>query len=345
VVPETGKPAPQTGKPAPQTGKTVPRTGKAVSGTGKAERGLAAGEAAGLAIETVGLTKRYRRATALSDCSVAVPQGRISALVGPNGAGKSTLLRLLTGLARPTDGTAVVLGSAPRQDPAFLAGIGYLAQDVPLYRRLSAEDHIRAGARLNRRWNDASARTRLRELGVPLDRAVGKLSGGQRAQVGLTLALAKQPRLLLLDEPVAALDPLARRHFLSTLATAMVESEGSLTVVLSSHLITDLERVCDHLILLTESRVQLCGDIDELLAGHAVLVGPRKDTAAIERTHTVVYTTTTPRQSTLVIRRGGPVIDPAYEAEDISLEDLVLAYMGAAAPAAYAHLSTVGEEQ
>ncbi len=299
------------------------------------------------AIETGGLTKRYRRATALSDCTVTVPQGRISALVGPNGAGKSTLLRLLTGLARPSAGSAAVLGGTPRQDPAFLAQIGYLAQDVPLYRRLSAEDHIRAGARLNTRWDGASARTRLRELGIPLDRAAGTLSGGQRAQVGLSLALAKRPRLLLLDEPVAALDPLARRHFLSTLTTAMAESEDGLTVVLSSHLIADLERVCDHLILLAGSRVQLCGDIEDLLAEHVVLVGPRKDTAAIERAHTIVHATQTARQTTLVIRRerSRPLIDPAYQAEEIGLEELVLAYMGAAAPTAYAHLSTVGEEQ
>jgi len=297
------------------------------------------------AVETAGLTKRYRRVTALSDCTVTVPQGRISALVGPNGAGKSTLLRLLTGLARPTGGSARVLGGTPRQDPAFLAETGYLAQDVPLYRWLSAEDHIRAGAHLNRRWEGTVARARLRELGVPLDRAVGTLSGGQRAQVGLSLALAKRPRLLLLDEPVAALDPLARRHFLSTLTTAMAESEEGLTVVLSSHLIADLERICDHLILLAESRVQMCGDIDELLAEHTVLIGPRKDTAAIERTHTVIHATQTARQTTLVIRRGGPVIDPAYQAEEIGLEELVLAYMGAAAPAAHAHLSTVGEEQ
>jgi ABC-2 type transport system ATP-binding protein len=296
------------------------------------------------AIETAALTKRYRRATALSDCSVTVPQGRISALVGPNGAGKSTLLRLLTGLAWPTDGSALVLGGMPRQDPEFLAEVGYLAQDVPLYRRLSAEDHIRAGAHLNKRWDGPSARTRLRELGIPLDRAVGALSGGQRAQVGLSLALAKRPRLLLLDEPVAALDPLARRHFLSTLTAATAESETRLTVVLSSHLVADLERVCDHLILLAGSRVQLCGDIDELLAEHTVLVGPRKDTGAIERAHTIVHSTRTPRQTTLVIRRGGPVLDPAYQSEEISLEDLVLAYMGAAAPAAYDHLSTVGEQ-
>ena len=215
------------------------------------------------AIETRGLTKRYRRITALSDCSITVPEGRISALVGPNGAGKTTLLRLLSGLASPTSGEAAILGSAPRQDPAFLAEIGFLAQEIPLYRRMSAEDHIGIGAHMNPRWDGESVRDRLRRLNIPLDAAVGTLSGGQRAQVALALTLAKRPRVLLLDEPVAALDPLARRHFLGTLADAV--AAGGLTVVLSSHLVADIERVCDHLILLASSRVQLCGDIEGLL--------------------------------------------------------------------------------
>ena len=293
------------------------------------------------AIETRGLTKRYRRVTALSECSVTVPAGRISALVGPNGAGKTTLLRLLAGLARPTGGTAAVLGGAPRQDPAFLAQIGYLAQEIPLYRRLSAEDHITAGAHLNPRWDGAAARTRLDDLRVPLGQPVGTLSGGQRAQVGLTLALAKQPRVLLLDEPVAALDPLARRQFLATLTTAVADAEGGLTVLLSSHVIADLERVCDHLVLLTGSRVQLSGDIDALLAEHKVLVGPRKDTSSLERAHTVVEATRTDRQSTLLVRLGGPALDPAYQVSDVGLEDLVLGYLGAAAAPGSGHLSTV----
>jgi ABC-2 type transport system ATP-binding protein len=297
------------------------------------------------AIETHELSKRYRRVTALSDCSITVPEGRVCALVGPNGAGKTTLLRMLAGLSRPTGGTAVVLGGEPRQDPAFLSEIGFLAQEIPLYRRFTAEDHIHIGAHLNKRWDGQSVRTRLMGLNIPLDRAVGKLSGGQRAQVALALTLAKQPRVLLLDEPVAALDPLARRHFLGTLTAAVADSGGELTVMLSSHLIADLERVSDHIVVVSSSRVQVCGDIDDVLASHKVLVGPRKDTAALERTHQVVHAVRTARQSRMLVRLNGPLIDPAYEAEDVSLEELVLGYMGADAPSAYAHLSAVGEDQ
>ena len=294
-------------------------------------------------IQACGLAKRYGRVTALSDCALTVPDGRICALIGPNGAGKTTLLRLLAGLARPTAGQMTVLGGRPRQDPAFLAGIGFLAQEIPLYRRFTAEDHIGIGAHLNRRWDAASARDRLRALNIPLDRAVGKLSGGQRAQVALALTLAKEPRLLLLDEPVAALDPLARRNFLAMLAAAV--ADGGLTVVLSSHLVADLERVADHLVLLASSRVQLCGDIDALLAEHQILVGPRKATTAIEKTRTIVQAVRTARQTTLLVRGNAPVIDPAWESADVGLEEMVLGYMGQDAPPAIAHLTTVGEDQ
>jgi ABC-2 type transport system ATP-binding protein len=292
------------------------------------------------AIETRGLTKRYRRVAALSDCSITVPEGRISALVGPNGAGKTTLLRLLSGLASPTSGEAAILGGVPRQDRAFLAEIGFLAQEIPLYRRLTAEDHIAIGAHMNRRWDGESVRDRLRGLNIPLDAAVGTLSGGQRAQVALALTLAKRPKVLLLDEPVAALDPLARRHFLGTLADAV--AQGGLTVVLSSHLVADIERVCDHLILLASSRVQLSGEIPDLLNEHRVLVGPRKDTTAIERDHIVVQTERTARQITMLVRLNGPVADPEWEVTDVSLEDMVLAYMGADAAPQSTELAAVG---
>jgi ABC-2 type transport system ATP-binding protein len=276
-------------------------------------------------IETSGLTKRYRRVTALGDCTISVPESRISALVGPNGAGKTTLLRLLAGLAAPTAGLAAVLGGPPRQDPAYLAEIGFLAQEIPLYRRRTARDHIGMGAHLNPHWDGESVRARLGGLKIPLDRPVGTLSGGQRAQVALALTLAKRPRLLLLDEPLAALDPLARRNFLATLAEAA--AGGNLTIVLSSHLIADIDRVCDHLILLAASRVQLCGDIQTLLAGHRILIGPRKDTTAIARTHTIVREDATARQTTLLVRLNGPVIDPAWTVEEPTLEEIVLGYM------------------
>jgi ABC-2 type transport system ATP-binding protein len=276
-------------------------------------------------IETSGLTKRYRRVTALSDCTISVPEGRICALVGPNGAGKTTLLRLLAGLAAPTAGRAVVLGGPPRQDPAYLAEIGFLAQEVLLYRRRTAQDHIGIGAHLNPRWDGESVRARLDGLKIPLDQRVGTLSGGQRAQVALALTLAKRPRLLLLDEPLAALDPLARRSFLAALAEA--SAAGGLTIVLSSHLMADIERVCDHLILLAGSRVQLCGDIETLLAEHRVLTGPRQDTTAIARTQAIVWEDTTARQSTLLVKLNGPVIDPAWAVEEPDLEEIVLGYM------------------
>jgi ABC-2 type transport system ATP-binding protein len=290
------------------------------------------------------LGKQYHRRWALSGCTLDIQGGQVVGLVGPNGAGKTTLLHLLAGLAIPTAGEMTVNGSTPRQDPAFLADIGYLGQEIPLYRRLSAEDHIRAGAHLNPRWDASLARTRLEELRIPLDQRVGTLSGGQRAQVALGLVLAKRPRVLLLDEPAAALDPLARRNFLATLTSAVAEAEGGLTVVLSSHLVTDLERVCDHLILLAGSRVQLCGDIGTLLAGHKVLVGPRQDTAPIERTHKVVQTVATAHLSTMLVRLNGPVTDPAYQAEDVTFEELLLAYLGADEAPASKHLTTIGED-
>jgi ABC-2 type transport system ATP-binding protein len=247
--------------------------------------------------------------------------------VGPNGAGKTTLLRLLAGLATPTAGHAAVLGDTPRQDPAYLAEVGFLAQEIPLYRRLTAEDHIGIGAHLNPRWDSASVRERLAGLKIPLDRPAGTLSGGQRAQLALALTLAKRPRLLLLDEPLAALDPLARQNFLAALAEAA--AGGDLTIMLSSHLLADAERTCDHLILLAESQVQLCDDTESLLAQHRILTGPRKDTTAIARTHSIVREDTTPRQTTLLVRLNGPVIDPAWAVDEPNLEEIVLGYMSA----------------
>jgi ABC-2 type transport system ATP-binding protein len=294
------------------------------------------------AIKTHELSKRYRRISALTECTVSVPEGRVCALIGPNGAGKTTLLRMLAGLASPTGGTASVLGDAPRQDPQFLANIGFLAQEIPLYRRFTAEDHIRIGAHMNPRWDASQVRTRLAEMRIPLDQRVGTLSGGQRAQVALALTLAKRPRLLLLDEPAASLDPLARKNFLATLTAAVADAQGSLTVVLSSHLVTDLGRVCDYLVLLAGSRVQLCGDIDTLMAEHKVLTGPRDYPAPSGQAHTIVQTVSTSQLTTRLVRLSGPVSDPACQAEDVSFEELVLAYLGAHDTSPSRHFTPTG---
>jgi ABC-2 type transport system ATP-binding protein len=276
-----------------------------------------------------GLGKRFRAKWALKDCTFSVPAGRVCGLVGANGAGKTTLLRMLAGLSRPSAGTAEVAGAVPADDPAFLAEVGFLAQEIPLYRRWSAEDHLRMGAHLNPRWDDAAGRERLQSLRIPLGQRVGTMSGGQRAQVGLALALAKHPRVLLLDEPVAALDPLARRDFLSTLAEAVVEH--GITVMLSSHLVADLERVCDHLVVLAEGRTVLADDLDDVLAGHRLLTSARRDTAALEREHTVLRVERTARQVSAWVRLSGPLHDPNWEQSELSLEEIMLAYLGMSA--------------
>ncbi|WP_439381634.1 ABC transporter ATP-binding protein [Amycolatopsis lexingtonensis] len=274
------------------------------------------------AIETRALGKRYRRTWALRNCDLTVPAGRIVALVGPNGAGKTTLLHLAAGLLRPDSGEVRVFGHPPA---AALAQIGFVAQDTPLYRDFTTTELITMGGKLNRRWDAAAARERL--AGVPPDRPAGKLSGGQRAQVALALALAKRPRLLLLDEPIASLDPLARREFLRTLMGAVAE-DGT-TVLLSSHLLTDLERTCDHLIVLQDARVRLAGPVDELLDAHRTVVGPRAGSDEIAGVAQIIRAHHSARQATLLVRRAGP-IDPLWTEHEVGLEDLVLGHLGAA---------------
>jgi ABC-2 type transport system ATP-binding protein len=277
------------------------------------------------ALQTSGLGKRYRRTWALQDCNLTVPQGRIAALVGPNGAGKTTLLHLAVGLLAPTTGTIRVLDQPPG-DPELLAQVGFVAQDTPLYRDFTAAEHLTMGAKLNRRFDQPLARSRLERLAIPLDRRVGTLSGGQRAQVALALALAKRPQLLLLDEPLASLDPLARREFLQALMGAVADQ--GVTVVLSSHLLADLERVRDYLIVLSAAHVQVLGTTEELLERHKLLTGAyREQQPPIAGVAQVVRASHTERQATLLVRTSGPIHDPAWTAHQVTLEDLVLAYL------------------
>jgi ABC-2 type transport system ATP-binding protein len=279
-------------------------------------------------IQTSGLGKQYRRTWALRDCTLAIPEGRVVGLVGPNGAGKTTLLQLATGLLAPTRGTISVLGEAPAASPAQLARVGYVAQDTPVYARMRVADHLRLGAWLNPGWDDELAQRRIGQLGLDPKQRAGSLSGGQRAQLALTLALAKRPEILLLDEPVASLDPLARREFLRSLMAAVAEHGTS--VVMSSHLVADLERVCDYLIVLVASRVRIAGEVTALLASHHRLSGPRRDPGTLPAGQDVIEESHTDKQSVLLVRTGEPIHDPAWAVTPISLEDLVIAYMNPA---------------
>jgi ABC-2 type transport system ATP-binding protein len=278
------------------------------------------------ALQTHGLGKRYSRRWALSGCTLEVPAGRVAGLVGPNGAGKTTLLHLAVGLIEPSAGSITVLGEEVAATPGQLARVGFVAQETTLYASLSVAEHLRLGAALNPGWDAGIAQARIARLGLDRAQRAGTLSGGQRAQLALTLAIAKRPELLVLDEPVASLDPLARREFLQALME--FTAEHTVSVVLSSHLVADLERVCDYLILLAEGRVQLCGEVDELLAEHRRLIGPRRDPSSLPASQEVIEEAHTERQSTLLVRTEEPIIDPAWTVEEVSLEDIVLAYMG-----------------
>jgi ABC-2 type transport system ATP-binding protein len=283
-------------------------------------------------IEASDLGKKYGSTWALRDCSLAVPAGRVAALVGPNGAGKTTLLNLATGLAAPSAGAVTVLGGWPAGSPAALDGIAFVAQDTPLYKNLSARDMLHLTRNLNRRFDQSYARTRLAELDIPLKRKAGRLSGGQQAQLALTLALARRPRLLLLDEPMAMLDPIARHDFMASVMTAM--AADGVSVVLSSHVLAELERVADYLILMSRSRVQLFGEVEDLLAGHRLLTGPAAEADKYAQRPVVQLRRAEAQAHLLVQATADDPVPPGWEAHPVSLEELVLAYLrepGAAA--------------
>lgn len=278
-------------------------------------------------IETVALGRRYRHTWALRECSLTIPEGRVVALAGPNGAGKTTLLHLIVGLAVPTSGRVSVLGCLPAGSPDALRGIAFVAQDAPLYKNLSAADCLHLARSLNTQWDQLYAERRLAELNIPLARRVGKLSGGQQAQLALTLALARRPRLLVLDEPMARLDPLARHDFMASVMT-VVAGEG-LSVILSSHVVSELERVADYLVVLSAGRVQVAGEAENLLARHRILTGPATAAEDLARRLTVIYERRAGAQAHLLVRTAGPVqaVPAGWEAHPVALEELVLAYL------------------
>jgi ABC-2 type transport system ATP-binding protein len=283
-------------------------------------------------IETSGLGKRYGGSWALRECALAIPAGHVAALVGPNGAGKTTLLNLAVGLATPSAGTISVLGGLPAGSPAALDGIAFVAQDTPMYRNLSAADMLHLTRNLNRDFDRASAEARLADLGIPLKRKAGRLSGGQQAQLALTLALARRPRLLLLDEPVAMLDPIARHDFMATVLTAM--ADDGVSVLLSSHVLAELERVADYLILLSRGRVQVAGEVDDLLASHRMLTGPAAE-AGRYAGRPVVHVSRGEAQAHLLVRStADDPVPPGWEAHSVGLEELALAYLREPAAAA-----------
>src|SRR6516165_10780026 len=274
-------------------------------------------------IEANALGKRYGSTRALQECTLAIPDGHVAAVVGPNGAGKTTLLNLAVGLTGPSEGSVTVLGGRRPGSLAALDGIAFVAQEVPLYKNLSTADMLHLTRNLNQRFDQRYAESRLGELGIPLKRKAGKLSGGQHAQLALTLALARRPRLLVLDEPMAMLDPLARHDFMATVMTAMVDD--GVSVVLSSHVLAELERVADYLILMCRGQVRLAGAVDELLACHRVLTGPAAEADECAARLRVVHDRRAQAQAHLLVRTGGPApsadqVPPGWEAHPVGLE-------------------------
>jgi ABC-2 type transport system ATP-binding protein len=285
-------------------------------------------------IETSGLGKRYRRTWALRECTLAIPGGHVVALVGPNGAGKTTLLSLAVGLNRPTAGAVTVLGGESAGSPTALEQVAFVAQDAPLYRSMNVADMVHAARNLNCSWDAGRARARLAELGIRLSMKVGELSGGQQAQLALTLALARRPKLLVLDEPLARLDPLARHDFMASVMAAV--AEDGVSVVMSSHVLAELEPIADYLVMLSAGRVQVAGEVDDLLACHQVLTGPAGESGKLADRWCVVQCRQADAQAHMLVRTTKPdePVPPGWEPHPVTLEELVLAYLrqpGAAA--------------
>jgi ABC-2 type transport system ATP-binding protein len=277
-------------------------------------------------LQTTALGKRYGKRWAIRDCSLEIPAGSVTALIGPNGTGKSTLLRMVVGLGTPTEGSVAVFGNDPRREQTVvLPQLGYVAQERPLYSRFSVDEMFKVGEKMNSVWDRDFAEKRAAQLGIGLRERADKLSGGQQAQISLILALAKHPALLVLDEPTASLDPLARREFLQVLMEA-VAVDGT-TVVMSSHNVPDVERVCDHLVILSKAKVQVAESLDTFLSTHRTLVGPRASNEEMKKIGEIVHASSTDRQTTLLVRQNGHLYDPRWDVREVGFEEIVLAYL------------------
>jgi ABC-2 type transport system ATP-binding protein len=274
-------------------------------------------------LEARALNKRFGRRWALRDCTLTIPAGAVVGLAGPNGAGKSTLLELAVALLAPTSGEVRTLGVDPVREPGILARVGYVAQDAPLYRSFTIGETLEFARATNPAWDETVVEELVREL--PLERRVASLSAGDRARLALCLALGKRPSLVLLDEPFARLDPLAAREFLQLLMDGVADSGA--TVVIASHVIADIERVSDHIVLLSDGHVRLQGGVDFLLSSHRLLSGARRPLGRIAGVEEIVRQTFSGRQMTLLARVKGRVSDPSWSVDEIGLEDLLLAYM------------------
>jgi ABC-2 type transport system ATP-binding protein len=281
------------------------------------------------ALRTDQLGRRYGRVWGLRDCTLEVPAGAIAGLVGPNGAGKTTLLEMIIGLLQPSEGQLSVFGETSHAPMAArLARVSYVAQDHPLYRDFSVADMLHLGRAMNPSWDSELAQARMDALDIPLKRKVKGLSGGQRAQVSLTMALAKRAPLLVLDEPVSSLDPVARLEFMREVMAAA--AEGGLTVLIASHVVSELERLCDWLIVLTGGLVQLAGPTDDLIDAHQILTVPRA-TPDAELPGLIIHRTDSDRHSTVLVRADPGQLaarqHPGWQADPVGFEQLVMAYL------------------
>jgi len=280
------------------------------------------------AIETFDLGKRYGKQWALQGCTFSLPAGRIAGLVGPNGAGKTTLMHLLVGLLTPSSGTALVHGLSPaKQLDRVLSTVGFVGQDRPLYRNFTVSDMLRFGQEINPRWDKSMAINRIKQLDIPLNQPTGKLSGGQQAQVALLLALAKHPSLLILDEPLSSLDPLSRHQFMQILMDSAVQEQC--TVLISSHQINDLERICDTLVLLSQSRLLLAGDLEHLIESHRWITCLPESVESLANLYQVVNAIPMNRTTRLMVRidERRDSDDTTWIMETVTLEEMILAYL------------------